>query len=206
MQLAARTGNRVSNPRAQYASRAIPATIPNSRGRQAILLLVLAPPSAHRHARLWLNIHRRLVRLGALPVHRDIDRGSVDPGVLGPTSFSATLRVRVRHQRRSEPELRLRLPVRARDCRGELMLRLCTPSMSYEDGMILILSTTLARLKSATLRTGRLSCARSTFYGIESVSEESGEKTQPRRRTSGLRSRCAMPELEGRDHRVPLVL
>jgi hypothetical protein len=54
-------------------------------------------------------------------------------------------------------------------------------------------STTLARPKSATLRTGRSSCARSTFYGIESVSEESGEKTQPRRRTSGLRSRCAMP-------------
>jgi hypothetical protein len=54
-------------------------------------------------------------------------------------------------------------------------------------------STTLARPKSATLRTGRSSCARSTFYGIESVSEESGEKTQPRQRTSGLRSRCAMP-------------
>ena len=54
-------------------------------------------------------------------------------------------------------------------------------------------STTLARPKSATLRTGRSSCAKSTFYGIESVSEESGEKTQPRRRTSGLRSRCTMP-------------
>jgi hypothetical protein len=100
--------------------------------------------------------------------------------------------------RRTEPELRLRLPVRARDCRGELML--CTPGMSYEDGMIL--STTLARPKSATLTTGRSSCARSTFYGIESVSEESREKTQPRRRTSGVRSRCAMPELEGRDHRL----
>jgi hypothetical protein len=162
MQLEARTGHRVSHPRAQYASesRAIPAIIPNSRGRHAILLLVLAPPSAHRRARLWLNIHRRLVRLGALPVHRDIDRGSVEPGVLGPTSFSATLRVRVRHQRRSEPELRHRLPVRARDCRRELILRQCTPGMSYEDGMIL--STTLARPKSATLRTGRSSCARST--------------------------------------------
>ena len=51
-------------------------------------------------------------------------------------------------------------------------------------------STTLARPKSATLRTGRSSCARSTFYGIESVSEQSGEKTQPRQCTSGLRSRC----------------
>src|SRR6266851_762402 len=134
MQLAARTAHRVSDPRAEYASRAIPATIPDRRERRAILLLVLAPPSALRHARLWLDIHRRLVRLGALPVHRDIDRGSIDPGVLGPTSFSATLQVRVRHQRRSEPELRLRLPVRARDCRGELMLSLCTPGMSYEDG------------------------------------------------------------------------
>ena len=74
--LAARTAHRASAPRAQHASRAIPATstststIPNSRRRRAImLLLVLAAPSALRRTRLRLNVHRGRVRLGALPVH-----------------------------------------------------------------------------------------------------------------------------------------
>src|SRR6266851_8073046 len=89
-----RTAHRASAPRAQHASRAIPATststIPNSRRRRAIiLLLILAAPSALRRTRLQLNVHRSLVRVSALPVHRDIDRGSVATGVLGPTSFSA---------------------------------------------------------------------------------------------------------------------
>jgi hypothetical protein len=47
--------------------------------------------------------------------------------------------------------------------------------------------------KSATLVTGGSSFVRSTFWGINSVSEESRENIQPRRRTSGSRSRGATP-------------
>src|SRR5216683_2093762 len=90
--LAARTAHRASAPWAQHASWGIPptSTIPNSRRRRAIiLLLILTAPSALRRTRLRLNVHRSLVRVSALPVHRDIDRRSVAAGVLGPTSFSA---------------------------------------------------------------------------------------------------------------------
>jgi hypothetical protein len=78
--LAARTAHRTSAPRAQHPSRGIPATsaIPDSQGRHAVLLLILAAPSgALRRTRLRLNVHRGHVRLGVLPVHRDIDSGSV---------------------------------------------------------------------------------------------------------------------------------
>jgi hypothetical protein len=70
--LAARTAHRASAPRAQHPSRGIPATstIPNSRGRHAIILLpILTAPSALRRTRLRLNVHRGLVRVSALPVH-----------------------------------------------------------------------------------------------------------------------------------------
>ena len=78
--LAARTAHRTSAPRAQHPSRGIPATstIPNSGRRRAI---ILAAPSALRRTRLRLHVHRGHVRLGALPIHRDIYRGIRRPPV-----------------------------------------------------------------------------------------------------------------------------
>jgi hypothetical protein len=87
--LAARTAHRASAPWAQHASRAIPATststIPNSRRRRAIILLL--PRFAARGCGSMSIAASSESALS--PVHRDIDRGSVAAGVLGPTSFSA---------------------------------------------------------------------------------------------------------------------
>ena len=115
---AARTAHRASDPRTQYASRANPTTIPDRRGGTG-------HPAAGLRTRLRLNVHHGLVRLGALPVHPDIDRGSVAARVLGPKSSSAMPAVAV--ERPSSGR-------RVCHCGGELMLRLCGPGMSSEGG------------------------------------------------------------------------
>ena len=99
MRLAALNTRRAGSLRARHAPRAIPITVLDScRYPKGLLLLALTAPSALRRGWLRIHIHPSLVRVGALPTHRRIPRGSTATGALRPTSFPASPAVAVRRR------------------------------------------------------------------------------------------------------------